>query len=391
MHRVVNQWENCWRLATAVKAIIRNRLSQSARRCQLEKWAQNLAPGDTAIIFYPDYRKLDPHQQRLADALPHASHCQAGTIADALFLQSRVRPGVKLIFHLHWAEPILQGPLFSRFITGLNRFRQRGGTTLWSIHNLLPRTLGEDAARIKLPMIAKHMHHVHLHTPADRQTIKDMYDIADEQWLVAPYGNHIKTYPNNVGKAEARNKLALAPDTLVYCFFGQMRPYKGLEQLLDAMARVTRVCPNATLMLTGKLRMRDAMAMRPLLRRAKNLPWVRAYTNYIAADDVQYYLNAADVVVLPYRSVMNSGTFIVALSFGCCIVAPATGAIAELAKSGVHAILYDLRDEHGLENALRMAAELSPDQRKAMGANAFKLAQSLCWEELAETLYRAAA
>jgi glycosyltransferase involved in cell wall biosynthesis len=116
------------------------------------------------------------------------------------------------------------------------------------------------------------------------------------------------------------------------------------------------------------------------------MPNVRLFLDFVTGHAVQYYLNAADILVLPYTDMINSGSYVLGLSFGCCMVVPLEGAVAELATHGVDAITYDPRDPDGLKQAVEQALAMSEAERAAIGAQAFVLAQRLHWRHTAQAI-----
>src|SRR6185295_13033913 len=57
---------------------------------------------------------------------------------------------------------------------------------------------------------------------------------------------------------------------------------------------------------------------------------VRLFLEFVNQNDIQKYLRAADLVILPYTQILNSGSAILALSFDRPILVPARGALSEL-------------------------------------------------------------
>ncbi|HLY39427.1 MAG TPA: hypothetical protein VKU61_15390, partial [Candidatus Binatia bacterium] len=100
---------------------------------------------------------------------------------------------------------------------------------------------------------------------------------------------------------------------------------------------------------------------------------------HVPDAEVQVFMNAADLVVLPYRAVLSSGAAMLALSFGRGIVAPRVGCLAELERTGA-AILYDPAVADGLAAALRRALDADA---AALGERARRFARSLSWDAIA--------
>jgi len=54
---------------------------------------------------------------------------------------------------------------------------------------------------------------------------------------------------------------------------------------------------------------------------------IKVFLDFIPDNDIQIYMNAADIIVLPYLDILNSGVAILAMSFGKPVIAPRTGSI----------------------------------------------------------------
>jgi glycosyltransferase involved in cell wall biosynthesis len=110
----------------------------------------------------------------------------------------------------------------------------------------------------------------------------------------------------------------------------------------------------------------------------------------VPVEDVQYLFRAADYAVCAYRSSLNSGTAMLALSFGVPLVAPETAAFSELLARGA-GIGYAPDEPGALTAALAAAIETDP---AGMSGRAASLAEertprdasNLFFERLAEGL-----
>jgi glycosyltransferase involved in cell wall biosynthesis len=168
----------------------------------------------------------------------------------------------------------------------------------------------------------------------------------------------------------------------VILFFGLLRPYKGLDTLLEAFRRVER----AELWIVGKPR----MEVGPLRRLAAEAPGrVRFLTRFVEDAEIPAIFRRADVVVLPYRDAENSGVLYTGLAFGKPLVLSAVGGFPEVAEQGA-ARLVPPEDPGALAASL---AELVVDEgaRGELGSAAVHAAAgSYSWDEAARqtlTLY----
>jgi glycosyltransferase involved in cell wall biosynthesis len=138
----------------------------------------------------------------------------------------------------------------------------------------------------------------------------------------------------------------------VILFFGLLRPYKGLDTLLEAFRRVE----GAELWIVGNPR----MELGPLRQLAAEAPGrVRFLTRFVEDAEIPALMRRADVVVLPYRDAEHSGVLYAALAFGTPLVLSAVGGFPEVAEQGA-ARLVPPADPRALAGEL---AELVEDER----------------------------
>ncbi len=110
----------------------------------------------------------------------------------------------------------------------------------------------------------------------------------------------------------------------VVLFFGLLRPYKGLDVLLDAW----RGIGGAELWIAGMPR----MPLRDL--RSRLTPSVRLFPGFVPEAQVPAWFRRADLVVLPYREAEQSGVLFTALAFGKPLLLTGVGGFPEVAEAG---------------------------------------------------------
>jgi glycosyltransferase involved in cell wall biosynthesis len=169
----------------------------------------------------------------------------------------------------------------------------------------------------------------------------------------------------------------------VVLFFGLLRPYKGLDVLLEAFRQVE----GAELWIVGNPR----MDLDPLRRAAgRTSGRVRFLTRFVEDAEIPPIFRRADLVVLPYRDAEHSGVLYTGLAFGKAMVLSAVGGFPEVAEHGA-ARLVPPADPAALAAAL---SELIEDltARERLGAAAARAAAGpYSWDEAARRtldLYR---
>lgn len=143
--------------------------------------------------------------------------------------------------------------------------------------------------------------------------------------------------------------------------FGLVRPYKGTDVLLEAF----RELEGAELWIVGMPR----MPMEPLRELAERAPGrVRFVDRFVTDPEIPAYMRRADVVVLPYRNIEQSGVLYTALAFGRPLVLSAVGGFPEIAEQGA-ALTVPPEDPAALAAALAgLLADPAERDRLAAGA-----------------------
>src|SRR4051812_16516217 len=165
--------------------------------------------------------------------------------------------------------------------------------------------------------------------------------------------------------------------------FGLIRPYKGTDVLLEAFSRVER----GELWIVGMPR----MPMEELRQLADRVPGrVRFVDRFLPDNEIPAFMRRADLVVLPYRNIEQSGVLYTALAFGRPLVLSSVGGFPEIAEQGA-ARLVPPGDVGALAETLReLLADCSA--RDALADAATKAAATTySWERIGEAtmgLYR---
>lgn len=159
---------------------------------------------------------------------------------------------------------------------------------------------------------------------------------------------------------------------VVLCF-GLLRPYKGVDVLLEAW----RGIDDAELWIVGL----PKLDLAPL--RAAAPPNVRFVTRFVADDEIPAFFQRADLVVLPYREIDQSGVLFTALAFGSPLLLSAVGGFPEVAATGA-AELVAPGDPAALHDALaRLLADPAARARLAGAARA-AAAGPYAWDAIAQ-------
>lgn len=251
---------------------------------------------------------------------------------------ARALAGDFSILHLHWpdrrvrdARPLSALARSGALVALLDLVRSRGRKVVWTVHNLqahegryhpwLEPRYWEALTRRLDGFIALSESGVR----AARGRFPALRRIPG---FAIPHGHVRSFYPDQTSREEARLALGLTPDQRVIGFFGQVRPYKNVARLVGAFREMAD--PSAALVVAGKPK--PASLADQIRAAAEDDRRVHLFLSSIPDDRIQLYLRAADLVVLPFTEILNSGSALLALSFDRPVLVPRKGAMGELAE-----------------------------------------------------------
>lgn len=186
-----------------------------------------------------------------------------------------------------------------------------------------------------------------------------------------------------VERAEARRRLGVPEGVVAFLCFGLIRPYKGVEVLLDAFANLPAGCP-AMLLLAGEPWRGQAARIALGLRDPRLSGRVVAELRWLPEAEVGLWFGAADVAVLPYRSATGSAVAAQALGQGLPILATRVGGLAEVVDEGVSGSLVPPGDSGALARAVELLC--TDDLRARLAAGARTSARRWTWASYADAL-----
>lgn len=238
----------------------------------------------------------------------------------------RIRQGD--VLHIHWTSIIAQAAPDARsaarrfriYRRALRRVRRRGGRVMWTAHNAIAHDAGYRDVEVKTNALtaatADTIHILSEHTGA---AMRRHYPVDTTRFRLQRHPGYRGLIPPLADRGAARARFGVEGDRLAVLFFGQMRQYKGVDVLLGALERASERRTDMTALLAGRTAPADLAALEP--RIPGTLPVVRHH-DFVADADVPWWFAAADVIVLPYRTILNSGTVMLAASYGVPCILP---------------------------------------------------------------------
>ena len=247
-----------------------------------------------------------------------------------------------------------------------------GRPVVLTAHDLLPREPrpGQALAQRRL---YERVAAVVVHSEYGRGQLVDRLGVDPANVHVVHHGalHHLTVQPDERGLPPELAEVHVP----VVLFFGLLRPYKGIETLLEAWRGIA----GAELWIVGRPR----MALEPL--RAIAPPGVRFVPGFVPDAELPAYFRRADVVVLPYARMERfdqSGVLATALAFGKPAVLSDVGGFSEVAAAGA-ARLVAPGDPDALRDVLLGLLSDSSERERMVTAARAAATGPYSWEEAA--------
>lgn len=357
------------------------------------------AEEELSVHFLPDYTDANPYQSRLAEALTDQGvrvTTSGGGGGPLPILAAVLGDDVPDVVHVHFLHQFVVSPgdrltgtlsllLGIRTLLQFVLLRALGVSLVWTAHDIVEHER-------RAPRIERVFKHVFLrflftriivHCSRARDVIREAYHLPPatlEKTVVVPHGNFLGDYPDEVTRAEARERLDLPADAFVFGFFGTIRAYKDVPRLVETFDRVAD--DDHRLLVAGNPR--TQALEREVEEAAAGDDRIRTVFEYVPDDEVQLYLRAADVVVLPFRteerSMLTSGSAVLAMGFGRPVIAPDVGCVGAVVDEG-EGFSYPSDADEGLDLAMRRAADA--DNLVARGRQSRAVVSRRTWDRAA--------
>lgn len=232
---------------------------------------------------------------------------------------------------------LLRFPVITGIIEGL-LFRAIGQRYILTVHNVLPHDRHTKTKRKLYKFIYNIPHHLVVHTETMKAELVELFAVPDARIVVMQHGLNDIVPDHRKERGECQSLLGIPEDKCVLLFFGKLRPYKGVETLLDGF---TRLDQRFFLVIAGMAdKVEYGQKITHLVANHPHRDRILLTAGWIKNEDVATYLRAADVLVMPYKHIDQSGVIFLAFRFGLPIVAFDVGVLKEYVKAD-HGVLVE--------------------------------------------------
>ncbi len=198
--------------------------------------------------------------------------------------------------------------------------------------------------------------HIFVHTRKMKEELCQDFGVAEKAVTVIRHPVNDAFPDTELTPAEAKRRLGLRDNEKAILFFGRIRPYKGIEYLLDAFRLLLAdEKANYRLIVAGEPKKGSEEYLHEIQQSVKrdfSQGQVILKIQFIPDEEMEVYLKGGDVLVLPYKEIFQSGVLFLAYSFGLPVVATDVGSFREEIVEGSTGFLCQPGDPAELARAL---------------------------------------
>ena len=281
------------------------------------------------------------------------------------------------LFHVLWNNKF---ELFDRTLLILY-YKILGKKVVLTAHNvnLARRDSKEDTFlnRVTLGIQYRLADHTFVHTQDMQRELTEGFGVQKSKVSVIPFGINNQVPNTSLSPSEAKSRLGIRAAEKTVLFFGKIRPYKGLEYLADAFLQLAKKNEDYRMIVAGRPgRGCEGYwdAIQEQVRGYVQEGRVLIKADFIPDDEVEVYFKAADVLVLPYRNIYQSGVLFLGYSFGLPTLAANVGALQDDIVEGETGSVFKPEDPTALAEAIEryFASDLYKDlSRRREGIRSF--------------------
>jgi D-inositol-3-phosphate glycosyltransferase len=259
------------------------------------------------------------------------------------------------IFHILWNNRFEH---FDRTLLMLY-YRLFGKRIILTAHNVnIRKRDGCDNwfNRLSLGIQYRLCHHILVHTGMMKDELIADFGIASSRVSVIPFGINNTCPVTTLARQGARELIGLNSSEKVLLFFGRIAPYKGVKYLIAAFRKMAKQDARYRLIIAGKVKggclnywndIQSNIAASGIRRQ------IVARIEHIPDNQVEIFFKAADVVVIPYVQIFQSGVPFLSYSFGLPVIATDVGSLRNDIVEGKTGFLCRPRDPADLANAIK--------------------------------------
>jgi glycosyltransferase involved in cell wall biosynthesis len=258
------------------------------------------------------------------------------------------------IFHVLWNNKF---ETFDRTVLMLY-YKALGKRIVLTVHNVnAGRRDSSDSTWNRYTLRCQYLlaDHIFVHTDKMKHEMVSAFRIPQSKVTVIPFGINNAAPHTSLTPDEAKARLGLDSGEKTILFFGNIAPYKGLEYLVEAFAQLSSAHSDFRLLIVGRPRNGSEQYWEGIRERLGSMDTSRITQRieFVPDAETELYFKAADVLVLPYTEIFQSGVLILGYSFGLPTIVADVGSLRDDVREGQTGFVCKPWDSIDLARALR--------------------------------------
>lgn len=257
------------------------------------------------------------------------------------------------IFHILWNNKF---ELFDRTLLMLY-YKALGKKIVLTAHNVNTRKRDSEDTRLNrltLRIQYRLADHLFVHTENMKSELIEEFGVEATRVTVIPFGINNAVANTHLTPAEARQRLGIRDHARTILFFGRIAPRKGLDYLIAAFHKVSAGRDGYHLIIAGRPERCESYwtATRETIREDVQSGRVLLRPDFIPDDETELYFKAADVLVLPYKQIYQSGVMFLGYSFGLPVLVADVGSMKDDIVEGKTGFAFGPEDPDALARVI---------------------------------------
>lgn len=268
------------------------------------------------------------------------------------------------IFHILWNNKF---EVVDRTLLMLY-YKALGKKIVLTAHNVNTRKRDSDDTRLNrltLRIQYRLADHIFVHTEIMKRELIEDFAVDGSRVTVIPFGINNAVPQTCLTPAEAKRRLGIPVGERTILFFGRIAPRKGLEYLIAAFHKVLAGRDGYHLIIAGRPERCESYwtAILESIREDVQKGRVLHRADFIPDDETELYFKAADVLVLPYRQIYQSGVMFLGYSFGLPVLVADVGSLKDDIVEGKTGFVFRPEDPDDLARVIEQyfASDLYAD------------------------------
>lgn len=226
-----------------------------------------------------------------------------------------------------------------QFLWELNAVRS---PIVWTAHNLATHNTSSQKPCQYMQALVDRADGIMSLSEAGCDMVREYYNLPDSKYVFhVPHGHYVDYYENKVSEEDARDILQIPQSVPVGVFLGRVQPYKGLEKVIELYVSDLRLREHHLVIAGNPISSEYAAQLLDLCQGCER---IHLHFGFIEDTSIQNFYNAASYAVFPFKKVFNSGSLMLALSYGVPVVIPNHPVLLEMVAGCSYGVFEDVAD-----------------------------------------------